>query len=401
MSPQDGDFSPGHRSLPGAVMIGGDYQGLGIVRSLGRRGIDVVIVDDESSISRHSRYATGWMKVSDLRTDEQTVEALLDLARVRDVKGWVVFPTREETVAALSRNRDQLLEHFRIPTPAWSVTKWAWDKRNTYRAGGRARDSGSARMASSDRGGPGGDRRSAAVRDQAGDQGAFLLRHQVQGLACRTRDELAASLPRSGVAGRRSRGHGPGADSRQRRDPAALLRVLQGGRGACEHGGAAPAPAPGRVRARQHIRPDGRVPEIEELSERFLRSIDYYGLVELEYKYDPRDGLRQAPGRQRAHLGLSQPRAACRGRLPIPAVCRSGGASRRRSASARGRHVVGPPGDRPADSGRRAARRRLDWRAYMRSLRVFDVESVFSRDDPRPGLAELALLPYLAVKRGI
>ena len=29
---------------------------------------------------------------------------------------------------------------------------------------------------------------------------------------------------------------------------------------------------------------------LEELSERFLRAINYYGLVELEYKLDPRDG---------------------------------------------------------------------------------------------------------------
>jgi len=28
---------------------------------------------------------------------------------------------------------------------------------------------------------------------------------------------------------------------------------------------------------------------LEELSERFLRAIDYYGLVEMEYKLDPRD----------------------------------------------------------------------------------------------------------------
>ena len=42
-----------------------------------------------------------------------------------------------------------------------------------------------------------------------------------------------------------------------------------------------------------------------------------------------------------------------------------------------------------------------DWRSYMRSLRDFDVESVFSREDPLPGLAELGLLPYLAVKRGL
>ena len=47
------------------------------------------------------------------------------------------------------------------------------------------------------------------------------------------------------------------------------------------------------------------------------------------------------------------------------------------------------------------ARRRLDWPAYLRSLRVFDVESVFTPDDLCPGFAELALLPYLAIKRGV
>jgi D-aspartate ligase len=31
------------------------------------------------------------------------------------------------------------------------------------------------------------------------------------------------------------------------------------------------------------------IPILEELSERFLRAIDYYGLVEVEYKLDPRD----------------------------------------------------------------------------------------------------------------
>ena len=47
----------------GGVVIGGDYQGLGIVRSLGRRGIPVCIIDDEHSISRYSRYATHFVRV--------------------------------------------------------------------------------------------------------------------------------------------------------------------------------------------------------------------------------------------------------------------------------------------------------------------------------------------------
>jgi hypothetical protein len=33
-------------------------------------------------------------------------------------------------------------------------------------------------------------------------------------------------------------------------------------------------------------------------------------------------------------------------------------------------------------------------------LKDSNVESVFSSSDPIPGLAELALLPYLAMKRG-
>jgi hypothetical protein len=39
-------------------------------------------------------------------------------------------------------------------------------------------------------------------------------------------------------------------------------------------------------------------------------------------------------------------------------------------------------------------------RDYVRSLRSAHVEAVFSREDPLPGLAELALLPYLSVKKG-
>jgi len=52
-------------------------------------------------------------------------------------------------------------------------------------------------------------------------------------------------------------------------------------------------------RNRQHPHEFGRaatyvesieLPAIEELSERFLKAIDYYGLVEMEFKQDPRDG---------------------------------------------------------------------------------------------------------------
>jgi len=138
---------------PGAVVLGGDYQGLGIVRSLGRHGIPTLIVDDEPSIARASRYAWASIRVPSLRS-ETDVLAALALAHEKisggeraggraaedrtnadgdDAYGWVIFATRDEIVAALSRHRAELAREFRIPTPEWDCVRVAWDKRETYR----------------------------------------------------------------------------------------------------------------------------------------------------------------------------------------------------------------------------------------------------------------------------
>ncbi len=89
-------------------MIGGDYQGLGIVRSLGRQGVPVCVVDDELSISRYSRYATKFVKLANLHDERVVVDSLLELGKRLDLEGWVLYPTREELVAALSRRRSEL-----------------------------------------------------------------------------------------------------------------------------------------------------------------------------------------------------------------------------------------------------------------------------------------------------
>src|SRR5580692_11864633 len=77
----------------GAVVIGGDYQGLGIVRSLGRQGIPVCVVDDELSISRYSRYSTKFVKLTNLRDERLTVNSLLEIGKRLNLQGWVLYPT--------------------------------------------------------------------------------------------------------------------------------------------------------------------------------------------------------------------------------------------------------------------------------------------------------------------
>src|SRR6202021_3767396 len=82
----------------GAVVIGGEHPGLGIARSLGRRGIPICIIDDQHSISQFSRYATRVVRVKDLRDEKHTVDNVLEIGHRYGLKRWVLFQTRDETV---------------------------------------------------------------------------------------------------------------------------------------------------------------------------------------------------------------------------------------------------------------------------------------------------------------
>jgi len=73
------------------------------------------------------------IKAAKLCDERQTVDTVLDIGQRLGLEGWVLYPTRDETVAAFSHYRSQLKQWFRVPTPGWSTVQWAWDKRNTYR----------------------------------------------------------------------------------------------------------------------------------------------------------------------------------------------------------------------------------------------------------------------------
>ena len=390
----------GRGAAPGAVVIGGDYQGLGIVRSLGRRGVDVLVVDDERSIARHSRFARAAVRVPDLRDEDTTAAVLLELGARHALDGWVVFPTREETVAALSRHRERLLEQYRIPTPDWEVVKWAWDKRNTYEiaaelgiATPRTWVLGSEQELDAIDAEP-----PFAVKPAIKER--FLYATGAKAWRADTRAELRVRFREAAeLVGARE----------------VVVQELVPGSGETQlaycaffRDGRASASMVVR-RLRQHPPLFGRAstfvetiehPELEELSQRFLRRIGYYGLVELEYKHDARDGqtkLLDVNARTWGYHSLGQ-----RAGVDFPYLLYADQLSLGAPDGLRA-----PPGVRwirlatdVPTIALELLRGTLDWRGYVRSLRSANVESVFSRDDPLPGLAELGLLPYLAAKRG-
>jgi predicted ATP-grasp superfamily ATP-dependent carboligase len=384
---------------PGAVVIGGDYQGLGIVRSLGRRGIPICVVDDERSISRFSRYATFGVQVPNLRDEGVAVESLLEIGHRLDLKGWVLFPTRDELVAGLSRHRAELSELFRVPTPDWDTVRWMWDKRNTYELAKKlgipipetwfpqsTEDLDSITT-------PFPLALKPAIKEH------FFYATKAKAWRASNRSELRELFERaSALAGAGE----------------ILIQDLIPGDGCHQFAYCAffkDGKAVGSMvtqRRRQHPHEFGRastfvetvdLPALKASSERFLRAIDYYGLVEVEYKLDPRDGqfkLLDVNARTWGYhtlgpsAGVDFPYLLYADQLgqTVESCCGRPGVSWVRLLT-----------DFPT-SMIELGRGRLDFRDYFRSLRDVNTEAVFSREDPIPGLVECALLPYLAAKRG-
>ena len=388
-----------HPSGVGAIVCGGCYLGLGIVRSLGHAGVPVCVIDDERSIARFSRYTTHSVRVPDLRDEEQIVDTVLRVGDELGLQGWVLFPTREEMVAAFARHRDVLAPRFRIPTPPWSTVQWAWDKRKTYRL---ADELGIpipktwyprtlADLAEIDGEPP------FALKPAIKEH--FIYATKAKAWRANDAEELAARftqatafVPEGEIMVQEIV---PG-DGRQQ---FAFCAFFKEG----ESVGSMVA-----RRRRQHPPEFGRastlvetveIPLLEELSERFLRAIDCYGLVEVEYKLDPRDDrykLLDVNLRAWGYHTLG-PRAGVD--FPYMVFADQVGEQVEPRRAEPGIRWIRLVTDVPTGAVEIAGRR-VNWRAYLRSLKGLHVEAVFSREDPLPGLVEVALIPYLYVRRG-
>jgi D-aspartate ligase len=389
----------GPTEVPGAVVIGGDYQGLGIVRSLGRYGIPICILDDEHSISRYSRYATYGVRVPDLRNENHAVETLLNLARRLDLEGWVLFPTRDELVAALSHHRSALTEVFRVPTPHWDIIQWAWNKRNTYQL---ARE---LNIPIPETWFPD----TLADLDKITTPFPVALKPAIKEHFFYTTKAKAwrASTPMQlrQLFERASELTGPGE---------ILVQDLIPGDGKNQFAYCAffkDGKAVGSMvsrRLRQHPREFGRastyvetidLPALESLSERFLRAINYYGLVEVEFKLDPRDGQFKLLDVNARTWGYHTLGPAAGVDFPYMLYVDQLGGTAEPSRAKSGRLWMRLLTDVPTGIVE-VIGGRLRLREYVQSLRKFHTEAVFSKADPLPGIIECLLLPYLLTKRG-
>jgi D-aspartate ligase len=382
----------------GALVIGGDHPGLAIARSLGRRGIPVYVLDDQHCISVYSRYVSRVLRTPDLLDEHRTVESVLEVGNRFGLRGWVLYPTRDETVMAFSRHRDRLAEFFRVTTPEWETTRWAWDKNNSYKLaiqlGIPAPKTWNVKCA---------DELSSlysqlplAIKPAVKEH--FFYATGAKAWRAETPDQLQRLFQ---------------AAAREIDISEIMIQEIIPGDSNCQisycaffRDGSAHSSLVAR-RLRQHPREFGRaatyvetadLPEVEELSQRLLRAINYYGIVEVEFKQDPRDGqykLLDVNARAWGFHGLGH---AAGVDFPYLLFADQLGLSTERR---RGRPGVGwlrLLTDTPVSLSE-MLRGRLSVSSYVQSIRRTKVESVFSPKDPLPFAAEFLLLPYFLAKK--
>src|SRR5690349_3004059 len=119
-----------HALPPGVIVAGGSHGSLGIARSLGRRGVPVWALANGSPIQKASRDVTrtcAWP----VKDPAAQIACLGNLADRYSLEDWILFPGGDDEVELLARNHSWLSHRFRLTTPDWEVTRWAFDKRLT------------------------------------------------------------------------------------------------------------------------------------------------------------------------------------------------------------------------------------------------------------------------------
>ena len=113
-----------------ALVLGSDYRALGVVRSLGRRGVAVrVLASGDDRLACFSRYT---QETIEWPGDEAAGLALLERLASAEGHVWALFPSADESAELVARHHRRLAPQLALTTPPWDVLRWAHDKRLTH-----------------------------------------------------------------------------------------------------------------------------------------------------------------------------------------------------------------------------------------------------------------------------
>ena len=384
---------------PGAVITGGDFQGLGVLRTLASKDIPIILLDSDHCISKYSRFKKKFIKSPHPSEAENYLSFLIDLAKKENINGWVIFPNSDEAVYVLSRYKDILEKYYRVPTPCWGVIKNVYIKKETYQVAEKNgipipkmyNTDSLDQLMESDLQYP------LVIKPSIRDH--FYSKTKIKAFRINNKEELKKTYQRV----------------RDVIDPEEILiqDFIPGGPknlySFCPFfkNGKVVTGVAGR-RARQHPMDFGHastyvelvdIPELRSLAEKFLGLIDFYGIGEVEFMQDPRDKRYKLIEVNPRVWGWHTLAIAAGINLPYLLYQDMIGEKIEVPTSCKQVKWVRLTTDIPTVF-LEIVKGKMKIRDYLSSMKGDKTDAVLSLEDPLPFLAEIALIPYLWVKRG-
>jgi predicted ATP-grasp superfamily ATP-dependent carboligase len=384
----------------GAVIIGGHFQGLGVLRSLGRRGVPICLLDHQRCIGAFSRYQKKYRRCPNVSEEHTFLNFMTDLSTKENLQGWVVYPNDDETVCFLSKHKKQLEQYYRISTQSWDIVRLVYEKKLTYQLAEKAgipvpktfypenvKELEQLAL-------------EFPVIIKPSIKEPFYSRTRKKAIRADNKQQLIAefewALSKVGGNGMMVQEFIPGG-------PRYLYSV-----GSLYKAGE----FLGRVvarRPRQHPMDFGHattyaetvdIPHLEETAKKILGLVGYYGLSEVEFMLDSRDGKYKLLEINARPWGWHTLAIAAGVDLPYLLYLDMLGQETKIDGFRKNVKWIRLLTDTPTAIGE-ILRGHLTIGSYLNSViggkREFDVLSL---SDPLPFIAELAMIPYLWKKRG-
>lgn len=102
--------------IQGAIIIEGHVQGLSNVRSLGELGIPVFVMDVCHCLAQYSKYCKKFFTCPPFDSDE-FIDFLLEIGKSENLEGWVLIPSNDYIVENLSKNINRLSPYYKTIAP--------------------------------------------------------------------------------------------------------------------------------------------------------------------------------------------------------------------------------------------------------------------------------------------
>jgi D-aspartate ligase len=117
---------------PVAIVFGASPNGLSFLRSLGRRGVPLLLIDSHPLVASFSRYGTS-VSIPRGPGEDETVTGLLERIGQRLRAPGVIFSTADHYCLLLARHEAKLARHFRFLQPDLPTIESILDKSAQYR----------------------------------------------------------------------------------------------------------------------------------------------------------------------------------------------------------------------------------------------------------------------------